>query len=63
MANQRLTKVELKTPYLVLIGAEDDPTYAKTGLGIAQWRRELVAGQMRFPGCSVDLGRARHDRR
>ena len=56
MANQQVTKVELKTPYLVLIGAEDDPTYAKTGLGIAQWRRDLVAGQMRFPGCSVDLG-------
>jgi uncharacterized NAD-dependent epimerase/dehydratase family protein len=56
MANQRVTQVELKTPYLVLIGAEDDPTYAKTGLGIAQWRRQLVAGQMRFPGCSVDLG-------
>jgi len=56
MANQRLTKVELKTPYLVLLGAEDDPTYAKTGLGIAQWRPQLVAGQMRFPGCSVDLG-------
>ena len=56
MANQPLTKVELRTPYLVLIGAEDDPTYAKTGLGIAHWRRDLVAGQMRFPGCSVDLG-------
>jgi len=56
MANQQVKKVELKTPYLVLIGAEDDPTYAKTGLGIAQWRRDLVAGQMRFPGCSVDLG-------
>jgi uncharacterized NAD-dependent epimerase/dehydratase family protein len=56
MANQRLTKVELKTPYLVLIGAEDDPTYAKTGLGIAFWRPDLVAGQMRFPGCSVNLG-------
>jgi uncharacterized NAD-dependent epimerase/dehydratase family protein len=48
--------VELRTPYLVLIGAEDDPTYAKTGLGIVQWRRDRVAGQMRFPGCSVDLG-------
>jgi uncharacterized NAD-dependent epimerase/dehydratase family protein len=56
MAEQRVTKVELKTPYLVLIGSEHDPTYAKTGLGIAQWRRERVAGQMRFPGCSVDLG-------
>jgi uncharacterized NAD-dependent epimerase/dehydratase family protein len=56
MDTQPLTKVELKSPYLVLIGAEDDPTYAKTGLGIAQWRPDRVAGQMRFPGCSVDLG-------
>jgi len=56
MDKQRVTKVELNTPYLVLIGEEDDPTYAKTGLGIAQWRRDLVAGQMRFPGCRVDLG-------
>jgi len=56
MDTQQLTKVELKSPYLVLIGAEDDPTYAKTGLGIAQWRPDRVAGQMRFPGCSVDLG-------
>jgi uncharacterized NAD-dependent epimerase/dehydratase family protein len=51
-----MIKVELRTPYLVLIGAEDDPTYAKTGLGIVHWRRERVAGQMRFPGCEVDLG-------
>ena len=56
MDKHNVTKVELRTPYLILIGAEDDPTYAKTGLGIAQWRRHLVAGQMRFPGCSVDLG-------
>ena len=56
MANNTLTTVELKAPYLILIGAEADPTYAKTGLGIAQWRRELVAGQLRFPGCEVDLG-------
>jgi uncharacterized NAD-dependent epimerase/dehydratase family protein len=52
----QLTTVELKSPYLILIGAEADPTYAKTGLGIAHWRRDLVAGQMRFPGCCVDLG-------
>jgi uncharacterized NAD-dependent epimerase/dehydratase family protein len=53
---KQVTTVDLKTPYLVLIGAEDDPTYAKTGLGIVQWRPHLVAGQMRFPGCTVDLG-------
>ena len=51
-----LTTVQLKAPYLILIGEEDDDTYAKTGFGIVQWRREQVAGQLRFPGCSVDLG-------
>jgi uncharacterized NAD-dependent epimerase/dehydratase family protein len=51
-----LTRVRLRAPYLILIGEEDDPTYAKTGLGIVQWRPDLVAGQIRFPGCRVDLG-------
>jgi uncharacterized NAD-dependent epimerase/dehydratase family protein len=50
------TKVDLKAPYLILIGEEDDATYAKTGLGIVQWRPDSVAGQLRFPGCTVDLG-------
>jgi uncharacterized NAD-dependent epimerase/dehydratase family protein len=52
----QLTTVQLKAPYLILIGEEDDATYAKTGFGIVQWRPELVAGQLRFPGCTVDLG-------
>ena len=51
-----LTTVNLKTPYLIFIGDVDNPTYAKTGLGIVQWRRELVAGQLRFEGNSLDLG-------
>jgi uncharacterized NAD-dependent epimerase/dehydratase family protein len=49
-------RVDLKPPYLVLIGEEDDATYAKTGLGIMQWCPERVAGQLRFAGCAVDLG-------
>ena len=52
----KITSVQLKPPYLILIGEEDDATYAKTGLGIVQWRPELVAGQFRFPGCTVDMG-------
>jgi len=52
----KLTTVQLKAPYLILIGEEDDATYAKTGFGIVQWRPHLVAGQLRFPGCTVDLG-------
>jgi uncharacterized NAD-dependent epimerase/dehydratase family protein len=51
-----LTRVKLTPPYLILIGEEDDPTYAKTGFGIVQWRPQQVAGQIRFPGCAVDLG-------
>lgn len=54
--NEKITSVHLKAPYLILIGEEDDPTYAKTGFGIVQWRRERVAGQFRFPGCTLDLG-------
>jgi uncharacterized NAD-dependent epimerase/dehydratase family protein len=48
--------VTLNPPYLILIGEQEDRTNAKTGFGIVQWRRDLVAGQLRFPGCSVDLG-------
>lgn len=51
-----LTTIQLREPYLILIGEEDDVTYAKTGLGIVQWQPEKVAGQLRFPGCNVDLG-------
>ncbi len=51
-----LTTVNLKTPYLIFIGDVDNPTYAKTGLGIVEWRRELVAGQLRFEGNNLDLG-------
>jgi len=28
---------QLREPYLILIGSEDDPTCAKTCLGIIQW--------------------------
>ena len=51
-----LTTVRLNAPYLILIGDMGDATYAKTGLGIVQWRPDLVAGQLRFPGCEVDMG-------
>ncbi|MEX2257933.1 MAG: DUF1611 domain-containing protein [Woeseia sp.] len=55
MANTQ-TVVQLTAPYLVLIGDVADALYAKTGFGIVQWRRDCVAGQLRFPGCAVDLG-------
>lgn len=46
----------LNAPYLLFIGDTDNPTYAKTALGIVQWRPQLVAGQWRFPGNRLDLG-------
>lgn len=51
-----LTTVKLEAPYLILIGDISDPTNAKTGMGIVDWRPQLVAGQLRFEGCNVDLG-------
>jgi len=52
----KLTTVQLKAPYLILIGELTDPTYAKTGMGIVDWRPDLVAGQLRFGNCPLDLG-------
>ena len=51
-----ITKIVLKKPYLLLVGDEQDRHYAKTGLGIVHWRREAVAGQLRFSDAAVDLG-------
>ena len=51
-----LTTVQLNPPYLILIGDLTDSTYAKTGFGLVQWRPDLVAGQLRFAGCNLDLG-------
>lgn len=48
--------IDLHAPYLILIGDVDDPTNAKTGIGIVHWRRDRVAGQLRFEDCPVDMG-------
>jgi uncharacterized NAD-dependent epimerase/dehydratase family protein len=56
MAMPELTSVRLRAPYLILIGNITDPTDAKTGQGIVQWRPELVAGQLRFPECKIGIG-------
>lgn len=52
----KLTTVQLNAPYLIMIGDLSDPTYAKTGFGIVQWRPDLVAGQLRFDRCEIDMG-------
>ena len=49
-------QIELEAPYLVFLGDVGDDGHAKTGFGLVHWRRERCAGQMRLPGCPVDLG-------
>ncbi|MDH5617470.1 MAG: DUF1611 domain-containing protein [Gammaproteobacteria bacterium] len=51
-----LTRVSLTPPYLLYIGDVAEADNAKTGFGLAHWRPELCAGQMRLPDCGVDLG-------
>ena len=47
--------IRLRTPYVIFLGDVADPGYAKTGYGLAEWRRELCVGQIRFDGCPIDL--------
>jgi len=49
-------KIEINPPYLILLGDVKNSDYVKTGLGIVQWSRELVAGQLRFNDCLIDMG-------
>jgi uncharacterized NAD-dependent epimerase/dehydratase family protein len=46
----------IATPYLLFLGDAPDIATAKTAAGIREWRGELCAGQLRLPGCRVDLG-------
>jgi uncharacterized NAD-dependent epimerase/dehydratase family protein len=43
----------VRTPYLLFLG---DGDRAKTAQGLAFWRPERCAGQIRLPGCTADLG-------
>lgn len=51
-----MSMLEIRTPYLVFLGAVAGPLDAKTGHGLADWRPELCVGQLRLDGCGVDLG-------
>ena len=51
-----LTTISLDPPYLLYLGDVPDDDHAKTGHGIAYWRPELCAGQMRMPECPVETG-------
>ncbi|GGK27984.1 N-acetyltransferase DgcN [Salinarimonas ramus] len=46
--------MEIARPYLLFLGDARDALAAKTGLGIVDWRRDWVVGQLRLPGCAAD---------
>lgn len=48
--------IDLNPPYLLFVGDVGDPAYAKTALGVAQWRPEHCRAQLRLSGDGVDLG-------
>lgn len=48
--------MSIPIPYLVFLGDVDDPGYAKTAFGLAQWCPEYCLGQLRYPNCEIDLG-------
>ena len=46
----------IEAPYLLFLGDAHDALAAKTASGIAVWRPEICAGQLRLAGCQADLG-------
>ena len=49
-------QVRIEPPYLLFLGDEPDVSHVKTAAGIAFWRPGNCLGQLRLPGCGVDLG-------
>lgn len=47
--------MDLPYPSLLFL-ADVDLVSAKTAIGVAYWRPEACLGQLRLPGCEVDLG-------
>lgn len=50
------TLFNFRTPYILFLGSEARPSYAKTAFGIAHWRKEQCVAQMRLSPDAVDLG-------
>ena len=46
----------IETPYLLFLGAFEEPLGVKTALGIVEWRPNLCAGQYRLTPTTADLG-------
>lgn len=48
--------MDIPRPYLLFLGDAKDDLAVKTATGILDWRRDWCVGQVRLPGCNVDLG-------
>lgn len=48
--------IEITPPYLIFTGEATDRAYAKTGLGLVEWRSTLCKGQIRLEKGTIDLG-------
>lgn len=51
-----MQQIELRTPYLIFLGDEERKSYGKTGQGVADWRGERCAGQLRLTPDTLDVG-------
>lgn len=51
-----MNTIQINLPYVIFLGDAQDSMVAKTGAGLVKWCRENVVGQIRLPGCKVDLG-------
>lgn len=51
-----MNPIQLRAPYLLFFGSETELGYAKTGIGLAQWRKDLCVGQCNLPGGTIDVG-------
>lgn len=51
-----MVRMNIDAPYLVFVGDEEEPTFAKTALGLVDWNKDKCLGQLRFSDASVDLG-------
>jgi uncharacterized NAD-dependent epimerase/dehydratase family protein len=49
------SSLQLRAPYLLFVGDAADEQVAKTAFGVREWAPERCCGQMRLPGCNVDL--------
>jgi len=56
MSAQPSSVIEFVTPFVVFLGDIDSETYAKTGLGLIQWRRRECVGQIRLSASTFDAG-------